>query len=359
MKLTLTLLLLAGCPKPAPTTPLNPWSEVPRLPSPSANTYTRTREPPTDPPLAALVRDHPWDGALSGAAAGLALDLLRAPGSGLTRWRVREALWRAGYAYPALDARAWEANPDGSPPEVLVDWLGGISAGDDLGLVRARGGERDLWVALRARPAADLGPLPRQVALGGTFALPAVPGASWVIADANGLVQRGTLDAPTTIEATSTGEWLVRIASDAGPIATFPVYVGIVPPKVELFSADLLLRTPTDAIGRAESLLADLRATYGATPLQRDFMLDAGARSMLRGDVQEPDAVKLRLGLDPEQTAMWHCRATTVEACLDAVLWTPEYRRALFDDASALGIAASVEPDGVHLTGIVARTRPD
>jgi hypothetical protein len=353
--------VLTACPKdPGEVAPV--WEATPRLPAPSAGVYARSRETPSDPALAAFVAEKPWDAALSGAAAGLALKLVGEIGGpeespGLTRWRVREAMWKAGYPFPALDARAWQAGPDGAPPPPLVAWLDAFPAGDDLGLVRARGRDQDLWVALRSRPTVDVGRIPRQVPEGGTFTIPANPGGRYRVSDANGFLLEGTLDAPAEIEANSTGEWVVEILpAEAGPPALFPVYVGMVPPDLPLIREPAAVRSPADVVERAETLLADIREIYGASQLQRDFVLDAGARSLLRGDTDSAEGVRESLALDSAGTTIFRCEGTTVEACLDRVVWQPENRRALFDDASALGLAGDLDAEGATVVGIVSVT---
>ncbi|MCB9677005.1 MAG: hypothetical protein H6737_17950 [Alphaproteobacteria bacterium] len=352
------LLLLAGCPKqPAP--PATPaWDTTPRLPAPIAGVYTRSAETPPDPPLADLLAGRAWDASLSGAAAGVALRLIHdgAKGPGVTRWRVREALWKSGYPFPARDARAWTAMPDGAPPPQLLQWLEALPPGDDLGLIRARGDDEDFWVALRATPTVPFERVPRQVPEGGAFKLAPAKGATYAVSDANGFLQEGPLDEGATIACNSVGEWMVELIPAEGPSALFPVYVGMVPPELPLIEDGVSVRTPPDAIERAESLLAQVRDAYGAPELQRDFVLDAGARSLLRGDAESTEGVRASLGLDPSGTMLWECEGTTVEACIDSVIWEPKNRLALLDARSALGLAAGVDASGVHLVGIVSAT---
>ncbi|MCA9568068.1 MAG: hypothetical protein KC656_09510 [Myxococcales bacterium] len=352
----IALLLALGCPKPA--APVLPsWETVPSLPSPTAGAYNRSLEAPPDAELARLVEGRRWDASLSGTAAGLALDLIRTDTDRLlTRWKVRESAWRAGWPYPIDDAKAWRALEDGAPPPQLLAWLEALGPDDDLGLVRARGSQGDLWVALKAHPRRDLGRIPRQLAQGGELVLPALPGARYAVADANGRLHAGALDAAVTLQAGSRGEWLVRIDDDQGRVALFPVYVGIVPPLLPLIEDVVPVRTAVDAIARTESLLATIRSAYGSTKPARDFMLDAGARSLLSGGGTTSDGVLGSLGLDPARTALWTCEGTTIEACLDGLIWTPEHRMALLDDASDVGLAADVGAEGVRLVGILSGT---
>lgn len=350
------LVLLGGCPKKVEVAaPL--WAAVPRLPAPKAGSYNRSKEPSPDPAIAELVEGNAWDAALSGAASGLALDLIQATGQRtLTRWDVREAAWRAGYAYPIADAKAWQAGDDGAPPVQLAAWLQALTPEDDLGLVRARGQDGDIWVALRARPAIDVGRIPRQVAIGGALEFPAIAGATLSIADANGHMKRLPMDEAISLTAGTRGEWLVQIERSDAIAALFPVYVGIVPPELPLIDTVRPVVSSTDAIARAESLLSDIRLAYGVEGVQRDFMLDAGARSLLSGGTTTPAGVVGSLGLVPANTATWSCDGASIEACLDTMIWRPENRLALLDEGTMLGLAAAVDPQGVRLVGILGRT---
>ena len=107
---------------------------------------------------------------------------------------------------------------------------------------------------------------------------------------------------------------------------------------------------------RTEDLLATVRDVYGAVPLERDYMLDSIARSMLSAEGSSARETIDRLGLDAPSTAVWECRGTTVEACVDGVVWNPHNRLALLDDRSTLGLAAEVDGSGVHIVGIISRT---
>lgn len=350
------VLLAGGCPKKVEVAvPL--WAAIPRLPAPKAGSYNRSKEPSPDPAIAELAKGQAWDAALSGAAAGLALDLIQASGQrSLTRWDVREAAWRAGYAYPIADARAWQAGDNGLPPLQVAAWLQSFTPEDDLGLVRARGQEGDVWVALRARPVLDIGRIPRQVAVGGVLEFPALPGSTLSIADANGHVKVMPMDEAISLSTSTRGEWLVQIDKAETRVALFPVYVGIVPPELPLIDTVQPVVSSTDAIARAESLLTDIRLAYGVEGVQRDFMLDAGARSLLSGGSTTAAGVLESLGLAPANTATWVCDGASIEGCLDTMIWRPENRLALLDEGTMLGLAARVDPQGVRLVGILGRT---
>lgn len=351
----LPFLLLLGCPK-KPIASANLWEEVPHLPSPTAGSYTRSAEISPDPPIARLAREKRWDASLSGAAGNLAVQLSNPNGpKALTRWGVREALWRAGYPYNILDAKAWLAQPNGEPPPQLVTWLEQVGPDDDLGLVRSRGHDEDVFVAMRARPPVDLPVIPRQLAIGGSLRLPAVEGGTYAIADANGMLITGDLSGGASIDTPSQGEWLVQIRKDV-PVATFPVYVGIVPPQLTLIDKTVSIRDANEAVARASQLLANIRGAYGSPPPSRDFMLDAGARSLLEQTDSDATGILTSLGIPRSDAAVWDCQGGTIEVCLDAMIWIPENRRALLDDTARVGLAAAVDGGGVRLVGILTRT---
>ena len=351
----LPLLFLLGCPK-KPVVSANQWEEVPHLPSPTAGSYTRSKEISPDPPIARLVKDKRWDASLSGAAGNLAVQLSNPNGpKALTRWGVREALWRAGYPYTIADAKAWLAQPDGEPPPQLLTWLEQVGPEDDLGLVRSRGHDEDVFVAMVARPPLDLPVIPRQLAVGGALRLPAVPGATYAVADANGILVTGDLSAGASIDTPSQGEWLVEIRKEQ-PLATFPVYVGIVPPQLMLIEKTVPVRDANEALARATQLLATIRSAYGSPPPARDFLLDAGARSLLAQPDSDVAGILGSMGIPRADAAVWDCNGGTIEVCIDAMIWIPENRRALLDDTARLGLAASVDGGGVRLVGILTRT---
>lgn len=351
----LSLLLLLGCPK-KPEVTANLWETTPRLPAPAAGAYTRSPEAPTDTAIAKLVHGKQWEASLSGAAGGLAVQLSNPNGpKALTRWAVREALWRAGYPYPIQDAKAWLANEDGSPPPQLLLWLEGVPADVDLGLVRSRGHYEDVFVALVAKPKLDLGaPIPRQVATGGTLRLPALAGGTYTIADANGRVLTGSLEKGAEIDTPTQGEWLVEVRTPQAS-TTFPVYVGIVPPHTSLIEKTASVRDEQDVLGRATEVLERIRDAYGSPVPSRDFMLDAGARTLLDPEKPTPEVLE-SLGIEPKNAAVWRCSGQTVEVCMDRMVWRPENRLALLDDDARVGLAATMDAGGMQLVGILTRT---
>lgn len=343
-------IALSGCPKPPP--PVVDWGQAPRVPSPSAGSFTLAPGVPADPGIARLVAGKRYDASLAGAAAGIGLALAHGEG-GLTAPELREAAWRAGWPYPIASAQLWVGTAGDPPPPPVAQWVAGQA--DLVGLVRVRAGLDEAWVGLSAKPRVDLGVIPRQLPAGGTLALPATPGARVTVADPAGRLIESGLEGGWTLLVEATGEWLVEVADAGGPAAVFPVYVGLVPP-----SLDLLVPTdpPMDAAAateRARAVMAEVRDAYGLPPFAPDPLLDAAARTWL----VTPDApvaeVARRAGLDPARAWRWECRGGTVESCLDSVVWDPRARPGLLLEDALWGLVAEVGPSGVRLVAAVGR----
>jgi hypothetical protein len=293
-----------------------------------------------------------WDASLGGAAAGLGLSVAADRG-GLARWEVREAAWKAGWPYPVQDVYAWATDVGGAPPTALVTWLEGVDRESHIGLVRARGKDKDVWVGLSGVPRAQLGVLPRQLPEGAQLVLPPVPGARYALADPDGLLQEGPLDVGRTITTEITGEWVVQIDDDRGTVALFPVYVGLVPPELGLFAEASRGVGVVDGESRAEALLSEIRGIYGLRSWDRDPLLDAAARSAMSDPELNAMALSRRLGFEPGQLSRWDCRGPSIEACLDEVLWAPRARPALLGDTDLLGLTTRTEGNQVRLIALI------
>jgi len=342
----LCLLWLVACAKPPPA-PAFSWADTPRLPSPSAGTYGRGSTAPTDPPMAALVAGKRWDAYLSGAAAGLAIKLLDAPS--VPGWQVRHQAWRAGYPYPVDTMSVWRTAAGDSPPHELMDWLGRRTDQEDIGLVRARDPDGDTWVAITGAPRAALGVQPRQLPVGATFTLPAVPGATFAIADSRGELRSGALELPQTFTADIPGEWLVKVQDAQGVLARFPIYVAITPPTDPIVGVEIP-GTPDEQV---RGLLDEIRATHGLPPYTSDLLFESAARRDLEGNDSSKDELAGRLGWDPERLARWDVRAGSVAEALDRVIWEPGSRPALLAQVASYGVAATTDDKGVRVVVFV------
>lgn len=339
-------MLATGCAKKAPVD----YTATPHLPAPRAGTYARVESTPPDAAVQRAMGDHTWQASLAGGAAGLALRMAEASDCQVSSWETREALWRAGYPYPVEQVRCWSVEDGQPPPDDVAEWVEGIDSAHDLGLVRARGSDVDVWVGMSAAPRVDIGIIPRQAPIGYLLDLPAVPGSRLVAADPDGFVVEAPLDTPQTLALDVIGEWLIELADDDGELARFPVYVGMALPDSPLFDPGLDGVTDLDGL---QDLLDDLRGAYGVTPWSRDLLLDAAARTVLRREAEPAEALE-RLGAN-DAAAGWRCEGPTAPDCIAQIVWDPRSRRALLADSNRMmGLAASLTEHGVSAALLVA-----
>lgn len=358
----LVIALLAGCkPKPPPDlaelAKRLDYKSTPVVPSPDSGTYYPSPIPNRDPVIERLLRGKGHDAALSGAAGAIALAAVEERGD-LSRWELREALWRAGWPYNAFDARRWNTREGDPPPGDLLDWIEALPADQPVGLVRARGRGVDVWVGIRSQPLVELPPIPRRAPMGSTVNLPVVPGARFRLSDAGGRLTEGDLDAPVSLLLASAGEWMLQLVEGRRELASLPIYVDLAPPT------EPLLRTPTppgpivgapDADARTRHLLRHVREAYALPAWVGSPLLDAAARelagSMERGAARAVAAV----GLQARSLTTWTCDDVTVENCLDTWAWDPRRRDVLLSpDADTFGLHTVLDARGLHLTMIVA-----
>ncbi|MBX2796663.1 MAG: hypothetical protein KTR31_03305 [Myxococcales bacterium] len=350
----LVLAFLFACPKPPPI--LNPvdWTEPPRLPSPTAGSYARVKDTPPDPGVRQVLGSRDWDASLSGAAAGVALEVVLGRG-GLTPPEIREAAWRAGWMYPVQRVQTVGASIGAGPPQALRPLLAGVPSGSDIGLVRARGDQQDLWVLLTSTPRKDLGVFPRQLARGARLKLPAMEGVRFAVADPQGKLSEGHLDVEWSTGADTDGEWLVELRDQGGLLARFPIYVGLVPPDGALLRAGDAPANAQEAVAQVQEVLASVRSVYGLRSPQVDTLLQSAVPWVQLNRSLTASEIGARVGV--EEGSMWRfdCTADTVEICLDEMVWDPRARPALLADQLLLGIGADLAPNGVHVTLLMAK----
>jgi len=346
------LLGVAACPRPPPP-PLD-YAAPPHLPAPEAGVYGRHETTSVDPVVASVVGERALDAYLSGAAAGLALAAVGGDET-LDSWEIREAAWRAGYAYPVEGARQFIGSPEAPPPPEIQAWLATVDPEADLGLVRARSAQMETWIGLVAHPRVRLGTQPRRVAVGDAVTLPSLPGARYLVAASDGAVRSGTLDAPASVRVDLDGEWLFQVLLGDVPAATFPVYAGTDPPRENLLQSRAHpVVDATTAEEATTDLLASIRDAYGLSLWTRDPILDATAQRLLLEPGANTKSALASLGItDPVHS--WGCSAPVVEACLDAVVWEPSERSALLSaDYIYFGIAAATGAGKVRLRVVLS-----
>ncbi|MBT3219431.1 MAG: hypothetical protein HN348_10095 [Proteobacteria bacterium] len=352
MRFLLLTLILVGCPRSGALNNHIDYESTPRLPSPSSGTYAQVPSTPTDHVVASVVGLRQWDASLSGAAAAIALSAVEGSG-GLARWELREALWRAGYPYPIAEARGWSVPQKSPPPEALSVWLNASVEGDDIGLVRARASGGDAWVGIRAHPRVSVGTMPRYVDSGGTVVLPALPEVTYEVSDGKGKLLEGSLDTQQTFTLTIPGEWMFRLFDGQGTVAEFPLYCGIEPPTQALLEMpDMPVDTTKAAEERVRELLKKVRVDYGLAPFEDDTMLTSAVRSSIK---EERDLGPLVEGLGFSLTKIWRCEGSTVEDCLDQLIWQPVNREVLLStDYERFGVGGVLASSQLQLVIVVA-----
>jgi hypothetical protein len=355
VRTTLLLLAAIACAKapPPPPYPAEALDASPRLPAPRAGSYARAVQVPSDPVVRALVDGRTWDASLAGAAAGLALAAATDSG-GFSRRELREAAWQAGYPWPILGLGVWRTDEKGKPPPGLTAWLAAQPAQRDVGVVRARGQGRDVWVALSGEVQIALGVIPRELTLGHPLRLPARAGARWRASDGNGALTQGPLDDGATVPLETAGEWILQLFDDGGDLARFAVYVNDEAPRVGVLPVlDKPVNSPTEAEERAWELFGITRRAYGSPALRRDDLLD---RALATSDAQDPPALAalgVRFARDPSRVVGWRCEAPTVEDCVDQLLWDPATRAPFVDPkAWSAAIDAQIAAGRVTVRGV-------
>lgn len=330
----LPVLMLVGCPKAVELdTPVDSeaLSQPPVLPNPRAGTYARVPKKPADPVVRSVIGDRTWDASLGGAAAGLALDAADKAG-GFTRREVREAAWQAGYPWPILAMGTWPTTEAGEPPAAMLTWLKNQPADRDIGLVRARGQGKDLWVGLAGKEQIRLGVVPREVPGGTPLSLPARPGAVWRVSDGSGAYREGTLDTGLDLTLDVPGEWVVQIRDDGGDLARFAVYVDETPATVPVLPPNnVAVSSRGSARERVEWLLQRARDEYRNKPFAVSPLLDQAANDALEKG-SDPQELAAAMSASPDRAVGARCTAASVEDCIDQLLWDPRTRLPFVDD---------------------------
>ena len=349
LPIAIPVILLSGCgPKRSqmsPTLVSSPYATTPQLPSPRAGTYARVISTPSDPAIAATIGERRWDASLSGAASGLALRSVDNEG-GYSMREIREAAWNAGYPYPISHLAVWQTEAKNPPPTDLATWLSEIPEKMDIGLVRARSGTRETWVALAANPLIDLGIIPREVSVQTPLKFPKIEDATLEISNPLGVWTKAPLTKSKTVNLDTEGEWVVAITDKDGDLARFTLYAGTkVPEEAIILGPALPVKDDAAAIEVAKDILIDARRTYGLGPLSPDPYLNSTAEAWLN----------TRTDVTDSNVSQWKCRSRTVEDCMDQMIWIPEYRKGLLQASSKyVGFAAKVRPDDVQLRVLIA-----
>lgn len=315
-----------------PVAPAKLALEPPRLPAPVGEVYGRHAATPSDPVVARVMAGVPWDEVLSGAAAGVALDL--GEDRPLDAYSIRWRAVRAGYPH-AVVSQAHVRVAAGQVPESIVAEVAARGpTGADLGLARARDGDEDVWVLLVGRPEATVDRIPREHAVGDRVSFGA---GGWRLVDPRGLVRDA---GPVTI-LDITGEWLAQAPNGS---ATFPLYVGRKTPDSPPIVASAAGETIED---RARDVLGHVWGWYGRPEPEFDSALDSVARARIRAlqageALPAPEDQLRKAGFVDVPVSGAECRAPDPVACIDGIWWSLEGREVLVGDHSSVGVASAV-----------------
>ncbi len=341
MRILPLALLLVSCGRHGPPSAarLEALGSVPpRLPAPQAEVYAVHLGVSSDPLVARVTGDLPWEESLSGAAGALGIEAVA--GRSPDPWHVRWAALRAGYPYP-VEEFTYERVAEGAVGQRIIDGLQGMARpGDHVGLVRVRGGDGDFWVGLLGRPRLIIEPVPRVLPPGGRLDLEAVGGTAkdveLTLVSPSGRLDGGDLWQKRSFTLTERGEYWVQVADSQGVLAGFPVFVGVSPePAPPMGDLRLAAGDPVSLLDSAWDMLDRVREQYGWEPLQDDPILGPVARAHLGDRLGDSGPAS---GAFPGEPGS--CRAslscgllpgTGVESCFQSWLVQPEPRSAMLD----------------------------
>jgi hypothetical protein len=346
----LTLLLALSCaPKPGPVvgTPVGVIPIGP-LPAIEALMYTTGHTLPKDDLVAQVALGMNWEEGLSGAAAGLAID-----DTEITLERAQHAAHRAGYPYPVrvVSSGLMEI---GTYPEALVRTLNAVRRqGDHIGLVRAKAGQKDKWVALVASPIDVLKPFAREQKVGATLDIQTSGPSTWMLVSPSGMVS--SEQTPGTHILDEQGEWWLEVDGVSETVAAIPLYVGMkTPPGPVIDLPGRVIDGPADAAFEALSLVNEARDAFNVPRLREDATLETLAQyplELLLSDKWDRESGHVRLqaaGFVGGPVGQIHCQGHTVAACVDGMLRSGREREYLLNPAFRVGgAAAQVSTDGV------------
>jgi hypothetical protein len=219
------LLALACAPKPQALPAGFDPKAGPLLPAMEAPIYASGQSVPKDVLVSQVALGLKWDEALSGAAAAMAL----LDGQPLTLEAAQHAAYRAGYPYPVQRMSMGWMEAGVYPDELGRSLAATLQEGDQIGLARARTGDRDRWVALIARPVDALSPISRELRLGAEVPIRTRTPCTWTLVSPRGQVQTGMTPAMVALE--EAGEWWLEVRTLNATVASIPLYVDMATPK--------------------------------------------------------------------------------------------------------------------------------
>ena len=342
-------LFMSCAPKVEPLPPLPP---APILPSPEGALYTTGKSEPRDPLVAQVVSvGLPWQESLSGAATTLALEQPFAPELSAAKW----AAVRAGYPHPVRTMLIGSVRQDSFPDSLLVEIQRVVVEGDDVGLVRARAGGSDRWIALIGRPQVTIAAFPRELGFAEPLHLVGDAGTVWRLLSPSGVLTSGALPAEPVLA--ETGEWWLELSRRGRTALSLPLHVDMkTPPTPILTLPGELTPRPSEAVSLGYELLNDIRASFELPQLQPDPTLETLAsyplQLALAGEWdQTTGEARLRgAGFVGGPIGQLFCEGRTVALCIDGLLWSLDTRRILLHPGlRVIGAEAQVTTEGISM----------
>jgi len=352
--LALTVSIACGAKKTPPgATAVSP-SAAPILPAPEATVYAIGESDASDPLVRQVVTRAllPWQESLAGGATTLILDV-KGP---LDLQQAEHAARRAGYPYPVVRIITGEEQPAAFPDGLVQAVQRSLQLGDHVGVVRARVGQMDRWIALIGRPGGLALPFDRQSRVGADLVLNVDRPSTWLLVSPSGALSRGRT--PGAVKLDQAGEWWVEVEDDNGVrVLSAPIFVGMAPPPAPLIELPGEPATgPDDAELTALDLLAEVRAAFELPLLEEDSTLSTLAghplTQVLERTWSRPEGeARLRgAGFVGGAVAQVWCQGETVATCMDRLLTDAQDRGALLHPQVRLvGVQAQASTSGVVL----------
>ena len=244
---------------------------------------------------------------------------------------------------------------DTTPDALIAELQRTMNSGDQLGLVRARAGGSDRWVALVGQPQMPISAFPRELALGSELELGVSDGTTWRLLTPSGSLLEGV--SPQKPILGEAGEWWLELSRGTRTVMSVPLYVDMPTPPATILSlpGDPSPR-PAEAVALGYELIQTIRETFDLTLMQPDSTLETLAQyplqQALAGDWNRTEGLaRLRgAGFVGGPIGQVHCEARTVALCIDDLLWQFDDRRALLDPGlRVIGADAQVTTSGISM----------
>ncbi|MFT5685158.1 MAG: hypothetical protein ACI8RZ_006107, partial [Myxococcota bacterium] len=344
----LFLTLLSCAPKEPPAPPLPP---APILPAPDGEFYATGPSEPRDPLIARAVSvGLPWQESLSGAATALALEQPFAPELSGARW----AAVRAGYPHPVRSLLVESVPQDTIPEALIVEIQRVMVTGEQVGLVRARAGGSDRWVAIIGHPRATVAAFHRELPLGASLSLETDADA-WRLLSPSTIESSGLMaEEPVLGEA---GEWWLELSRRGKTVMSIPLHVDMdTPPAPILGLPGEPTVSPSETTALAYTLVNEIRDAFDLPRLEIDPTLETLSGYPLQLALegtwdQERGEARLRAaGFVGGPVGQLTCEGRTVALCIDSLMWSIDERRVLLHPGLRLvGAQAQVATGGISM----------